>query len=1036
MLATVVALAATAAPRQQRLHAQPPETRALELRGVIRDSASRAPVPGAVVMALDADGQMVVRTIASERGTYRMSRPSTVTQLRVVRLGFRPTTIAVPASAGDSQTFDVTLVTVPRALDAIDVVAARGCPVRNDRGEAFALLDQARAGLLATVVAREKQPAALRVLRYERRLDLDGIEIDRQTVQLDSSTNATTSFNAVRSAIDFVDNGFRVGDNGQFTYFGPDADVLLDERFQRGYCFSVAAADSAHRAQVGLRFTPASRRGKRIDIDGTLWIDTATRTLNDIEFRYLGVDALAESFGAGGRIGFRTLPSGVPFIDSWSLRLVGAPDTIVTDGAVSSQSYAIREVGGELSEARWPDGTRWQAPLGAAHITAVRRNGEPARGVSINLVGTDYRAVTDSLGRATIDHLVPGPYRFAADDPRLAAIDLQLPIARTFVARRANSALVRLEVPTAEQFVLDGCDRNITSNLTDALILVRIVGSDSRPLGGVKWRVSESRDGRWRVVSDNGITASTGLVTLCRGVERGSMIEVAAWRDAADAVRVRKVTDDRLSVVRVPLPTKTIVAQRPASDAPRVTVTGTVRDSVSGALVSDARVTFLGTPFEGATDSTGQFLVGGIARGAYTVEVSTPFLDSIGAVSRQTVSLRDSLSTVSLYVPVLRAVMSATCGADSVSGAIVGRVSARSEVALPTGLQIVAEWPEDPLASSTKSATRLRWVRAGLDPNGTYRLCGVPSNVALNLRTEGDSTTNLAALPQTVRVMSDRLFARADVLLDSSVVSLPVFTGAVITDSLGTPLENAEVTLTDINRTVITNQRGAFRMSDIPVGPHLVSVRKVGHAPMMTSMNFAANRTVEQRVLLPKATTLASVNVTAFGSGAPAAFEARRKNGLGRYLTPEQLERQSERRLSDVLTTVPSVTIVNGHGSSGWIVGKRAPLHIKPRGTGPACGQGGKSPVCEYSDQDLIAQGIYCPNAVEKNQGLECACYSQVFVDDHLMNGGRPTEPFDVNSIPTKNIAAVEFYASAAQTPGQYSNLQARCGVMLIWTRR
>jgi hypothetical protein len=145
------------------------------------------------------------------------------------------------------------------------------------------------------------------VLRYERYLDLDGIEIEKQLVHLDSTVNARTSFNAVQSAIDFVDRGFRDGVPGSYTFFGPDADVLLDERFQRGYCFTLADADSLHKSQVGLRFTPANRKDGRVDIDGTLWIDVTGRSLNEIVFRYIGVEALAEAFNAGGRVGFKTL---------------------------------------------------------------------------------------------------------------------------------------------------------------------------------------------------------------------------------------------------------------------------------------------------------------------------------------------------------------------------------------------------------------------------------------------------------------------------------------------------------------------------------------------------------------------------------------------------------------------------------------------------------------------------------------------------------------------------------------------------------
>ncbi|MBL0169177.1 MAG: carboxypeptidase regulatory-like domain-containing protein [Gemmatimonadaceae bacterium] len=1033
----------------------PAHAQAGEVRGIVRDSSSGRPVAGAVVLALDALGATLGRTISGERGQYRLTRPEATMLVRAVRLGFRPTTERLPLVRAEVMTVDLTLVNVPRTLEAMDVTAARGCPSRADRTDAYALLDQARAGLLATIVARERQPAKLHVLRYERYLDLDGIEVERQIVRMDSSRNATTSFNAVHDAIDFVDRGFRAGTPGQYTYFGPDADVLLDERFQRGYCFSLAAADTARATQVGLRFTAANRRDGRVDIDGTLWIDTAARSLRDIDFRYVGVEALAEAFNAGGRVGFRTLNNGVPFIDQWSLRLVGAPDTMVTDAGVSSQIYAVREIGGELARAQWPEGATWNGPLSALHVTAVTRSGEPAAGATLNLLGTDYRVTTDKTGRATFEYILPGPYTVVVDDPRLTTLALQIPTGRTLTARRASSALVRVEVPTAEDFVGAMCDRDAPKP-DEAWLLSRVVASDGRPVTGARWRVSEADGSRWRVVSDNGLTGSNGLVAVCRGLARGTSAEVASWRDPKEAVRVQRMLEDPLTVVRVALPTHAPVVaaiRRPVASGPTVTVAGSVKDSVTGALVPDARVTFLGTPFEGATDSSGTFVVGGVARGEYTVEVSTPWLDSIGAVSRASVTVSEKPSPLVLFVPSLAAILSATCGSPDVSAFIIGRVSAKG-TALPAGLRVVAEWSD--IADSTRvppdsRAPRVAWMQTPLEANGTFRLCGVPAGMRLALRTESDSISAWASQPSTVQLSAERRFARADLQLDSTVVAYASFSGTVISDTTGVPIENAEVTITDIGRTVLTNRRGGFRVSDIPLGAHVVSVKRVGYAPMMTTIDFAVNRAVDQRVLLTRATTLATFTVGA--DGIPAAFEERRKAGIGRYLGREELDKQRGRRLGDVLTQVSGFGAASQAAGHAWVVGKRAPTHLLPNSqtsTGPnaksiGCGSAtaatkdllGAPPPCTFSMDDLRNQGYYCPTPSDQAQGIRaCACFAQVYLDDRLLNTSRPTEPFDANSIPVEDIAGVEFYASAASTPGRYSSPNAVCGVMLVWTRR
>lgn len=1001
----------------------------LEIRGIVRDSASGSPVAGAVVMQLDARGDAVARAVTRANGQFRLARPASGRQLHIVRLGFRPATIALPAVAGGTAsgavltTLDIQLVLVPRSLQTVDVVAARGCPVRSDRNEALALLDQARAGLLATIVARERQPALMRVLRFDRRLDLDGLETVSQSVRIDSSRNATTSFNAVRNAVDFVAQGFRDGRPNQYTYFGPDADVLLDERFQRGYCFTVATRDSARPTQTGLHFAAATRRNGRVDIDGTVWIDTVARDLREIEYRYIGVEELAAGLGAGGRVGFRTLPNGMPVIDRWSMRIVGAPDTLVTNEGVHAQMYSVHEVGGELAEVRWPDEQLWRAPLSSVHVTAVRRTGEPAARVALVLAGTDYRAITDSLGRATIDHLVPGPFSLVVDDPKLRVLGVQIPTNRAFRAQRSSAALVRVDALTAEEYVASVCGR-VDNEPDAAWIVARVVAPDGQPAIGAKWRLSVSDGGRWHIASDGGVTGATGLVQACRGLRRGASVELAAWRDPSDASRVRRTLNDQLTVIRIPLPVAVTVAASRLNGTDGQTVVGVVTDSASGAPVPDARVTFLGTPFEGASDSTGRFTVGGLTRGAYTVEVSTPWLDSIGAVTRRTIAIADSTAPLILFAPNLAEILAAACGAEDVGGVIVGRVATRANADLPLGLRVIAEWPSDSMPAMGKSTVqRLSWTRAPVETSGTFRLCGVPMGRPVVMRTEADSSVVLTAKPLELQITTARRFARADLLLDSAVVVLPTFTGTILSDSTGTPIVNAEVTLKDINRTVFSDARGAFRMIDVPVGPHLVSVRRVGYAPMNTSMSFEANRTIEHKVLLPRSTALTTVDVTA--NGVPADFEARRKLGVGSFISHVELKGQEMRRLSDVLTRVPGFSSVTARGGHAFVYGKRAPGHIaSPNASN------------ELAFANLAAQGVYCPTAAEASQGIDCACYAQIYLDDRLMNPGVPTEPFDINTLPIAEIAAIELYAGVAQTPGRYSNLNTKCGVVLVWTRR
>jgi hypothetical protein len=177
-----------------------------------------------------------------------------------------------------------------------------------------------------------------------------------------------------------------------------------------------------------------------------------------------------------------------------------------------------------------------------------------------------------------------------------------------------------------------------------------------------------------------------------------------------------------------------------------------------------------------------------------------------------------------------------------------------------------------------------------------------------------------------------------------------------------------------------------------------------------------------------------------------STFEDHRKLGLGRFIVRADLERARGQQLSMVLVqAMGNGGMQPGRGGSAWPVGRRAPSHLLPKSGGgagsPACGtvpsaKPGAGQPCSFDKDGLKAQGFYCPEAGESLRGIVCACYSQVYLDDRLQNPGSPTEPFDVNSIPVSQVEAVEIYASAAQTPGRYNSLNAKCGVLLIWTRR
>lgn len=1012
---------------------------AQRLAGTVRDSTSRIPVPGAVVVALDAGGTAVGRGISDGAGRFVIVSTSLPAQLQVMRIGFRPRIVPLPPGARDA--IDLMLTALPTLLERVDVIAAPSpCPRRPDAPIAAALLDQTRAALLATVVARESNPATVSRITFDRELDANGSAAIAQSVRTETVRDATVSFGAAHAAVDFARHGFATDTGSARMFFGPDAEVLLHADFAQAYCFGLAAPGPDRRL-VGLTFSPLDRRPPRVDIEGAVWVDTIGRQLSHIEFAYRGLDPMSEAFGAGGRIAFREVIPGVTLIDRWHLRLVGGADSAIG----VARTYAIREIGGELASAEWQDGRRWEAAMASIRITARDADARPIPGAHLTLVGTDYAGVTDEAGHATISRLVPGPYRVGVVDPVLAAVGVTIPTDEAFIANREPLPERTVEMTSTETFVRSLCEATGLRPDDGAWLIGRFVAADGRPVPDARWRISRGGAAGWEPV-DGGTIGAASLFTYCRGLRVGQTVQVQAWRDRdPQALAVRQL-GGKVTAVLLTAP-GAVVAQARGSEAD---LQGVVVDSLTGAAVSGAFVEVAGTSRTAVTDSTGTFRVGGLPRGTYTLLTRTPELDDAGAVSQSRIT-HDGRTPARVALPTPAALVAAACGRplDEGTGVVNGAVGRADDGAVPAGLRVMAEWTAPDGAVTV-------WQRTRVDADGTFRICGAPAGVPVHLYLQAARPIEWGAAPRRGLIDARTRFGRADLVLEPGLTAGATFSGTVVADSTDDPVTGASVELPGLGRVLSTNADGAFFMGDIPPGTHRVVVRKPGFNGVTADVEFGANQGVDHRIVLGmSAVAIAPVAITAAPS-VNEAFDRNRKLGLGKFLTRQDLSDLEGRRLADAFAIVPNLGIVTqASASHAWVVGKRVPPRIGPRigelapnapgATDAAvraragCGyqpRGALNPNCFFTMDDLREQGYYCPQPGESMRGISCACYAQVWVDGRLVNRERPTEPFDLNTYAPEQLEAVEWYASPSQTPAQYSSLNSPCGVLVLWTRR
>ena len=233
----------------------------------MRDSVARQPIPAVVLIVADSDGTPIVRKLTDERGAFRMQLPAGARRLQLLRIGFRPRDVTLPAPVDGVIALDLSMRMIPTLLEPVRVLDSPNCPRRDDRAAAFALWDQARSALLAAVVARETEKAVIKRLHFDRQLTSDGFTPLSQVVHVDSSAGARP-FVATHQAAEFIERGF-VDDSANVAVFnGPDADVMLDDAFPRGYCFRLADADRDRPHQIGLAFEAASHKRGRVDVEG------------------------------------------------------------------------------------------------------------------------------------------------------------------------------------------------------------------------------------------------------------------------------------------------------------------------------------------------------------------------------------------------------------------------------------------------------------------------------------------------------------------------------------------------------------------------------------------------------------------------------------------------------------------------------------------------------------------------------------------------------------------------------------------------
>jgi hypothetical protein len=479
---------------------------AQRVAGVVRDSASGRPIPGAVVMAVDATGASVARTIADATGGFRLELGANAQVLQIRRIGFYPRDIALTdAVRANAAALAVALRQVTATLEAVVVKSARSCPTSSTTEQAMALWEQARIGFLASVVARDARPATVRTIRHTQ-LVADGSMLQNGFTRFDGS--AARPFPSVRTAADLAAAGYAFPNGSTWLYFPPDADILMDDAFRATHCFGLGPADRARPGQISVAFTPtplAPGAISHVEVSGTLWLDRAPLGLRSLDFTFERAVGLGLARGAGGSLSFRTADNGVTIVDRWA-SLFSA-----TIGGTNVTKFQ----GGELLSARWPDGASITRALNTIEGKVVEQGtGRPLPGVVVAVPSTPMVALTSSTGTFTFRDVPPGPYRVEADDPTGNPFLLGRSGTAEVTVREGRPATVELQMPPLETIAANRCGMQKLAKERSAIAL-RVIDSvgnafSRQPLI-IWWGAME----QWAADTVRVQTSSSGRLFLC-----------------------------------------------------------------------------------------------------------------------------------------------------------------------------------------------------------------------------------------------------------------------------------------------------------------------------------------------------------------------------------------------------------------------------------------------------------------------------------------------------------------------------------------
>lgn len=229
-------------------------------------------------------------------------------------------------------------------------------------------------------------------------------------------------------------------------------------------------------------------------------------------------------------------------------------------------------------------------------------------------------------------------------------------------------------------------------------------------------------------------------------------------------------------------------------------------------------------------------------------------------------------------------------------------------------------------------------------------------------------------------------------VLASSPLNTLVAQGRIVgavRDTMGAGVVGAQISVAGSELRAESDMAGRFVLASVPSGATTLFVRRLGFAPTSITILAREDSTVHADVIITEVTHgLAPVVVRAERparyTGYLAGFYERRAQGLGHFITGDEIEQRNPRRLTEMFLAIPGSTVSLGN-----------------------------------------------PDSRVRMRGNRCA--PLVWLDGMPAAAGE----FDLDGLVPTSVAGIEVYAGLAAVPIQYVMPFGRtvCGTIIIWSK-